>query len=342
VGGASHRRSGKILKRETLRRLRHIEERQLSGAHEIASSRGIRWLLRFSVTNARLNHIWDSLVLSLLPIVSSSAPTYGLEATRSEVRTYVTDVLLCAVLGDRSLWSGDPKMCLAILYAAHFITGGLRCRLAEVAHKRWRTLRRALNPPLSVAEFRTRLLGDEPTAKGVEEAMDDVIGEDEIYNLRKQRILPREAAVGDRFKRKISVLQRADFDRLRDEAPHETDYLVTHLPFVLTCYGGCPGEIQRHPKLLRKCKAYLLKYARKTIKGEDLDIVGEFLQCLKYMPPSSRVRGTASRLTRYILKRQNADGSFGESRVARGRTLYDRFHCTWTSLNGLWPPLHNS
>ncbi len=99
---------------------------------------------------------------------------------------------------------------------------------------------------------------------------------------------------------------------------------VTHVVYTLNDYG-----VHRlSPKWLPQEYQYLKTNLEEMMKRQDPEMVGEFLDTLRAFgmteaDPLIRKGG------KYLLSTQNADGSWG------GPDVYNRYHSTWTALDGL-------
>ena len=111
---------------------------------------------------------------------------------------------------------------------------------------------------------------------------------------------------------------------------HDQNYYFTHVVLVLTGYGATPvADPARRERLL----GYLREQFPVVIgQVGDLDLVGEFSQCFKLLGASDAPE--IERATRFLLARQNPDGSWGGPDDFAG-TTYDAIHPTWTALTAL-------
>ena len=110
------------------------------------------------------------------------------------------------------------------------------------------------------------------------------------------------------------------------QAFYDVTYAITHVIYTLNDYNtyrlspsGLPQEYQ-----------YLKANLEEAIKLEDPETVGEFLDTLRAfgMTEADPLIQTG---VAYVLSKQNPDGSWGDE----GATVYDRYHSTWTAVDGL-------
>jgi squalene cyclase len=111
------------------------------------------------------------------------------------------------------------------------------------------------------------------------------------------------------------------------DAFREAAYAATHVVYTLNDYG----QWRLKPEWLPHEYAFLKTRLEENIHYGDPETLGEFLDTLKSFgldesDPSIRV-GTA-----YLLSAQNPDGSWGDS---GSRDVYQRYHSTWTAIDGL-------
>jgi hypothetical protein len=99
---------------------------------------------------------------------------------------------------------------------------------------------------------------------------------------------------------------------------------VTHVVYTLNDYG----MHLLSPNWLPQEYQYLKTNLEETMKRQDPEMVGEFLDTLRAFGMTE-----ADPLIRigveYLLSTQNADGSWG------GTDVYNRYHTTWTAVDGL-------
>lgn len=113
-----------------------------------------------------------------------------------------------------------------------------------------------------------------------------------------------------------------DIERLRDAI-----YAVTHLVYTVNDYGSW----RLAPDWLPFEFAFLKKNVHRAIKRNDPEILGELLDSLK----AFGLRETHPLIdsgTKYLLRTQNEDGSWGDPAEENIRT---RCHTTWTAIDGL-------
>lgn len=104
------------------------------------------------------------------------------------------------------------------------------------------------------------------------------------------------------------------------------DNLMTHVVYALSDYGRLSLDRRRF--------APEIAYARRSMKrcreADDIEGVAEFTDSLRILGVSDRDEDMAANL-RWLLDRQNPDGSFGRE----DGHFYERYHSTWTALNAL-------
>jgi hypothetical protein len=104
-------------------------------------------------------------------------------------------------------------------------------------------------------------------------------------------------------------------------------YAVTHVVYTLNGYG----KYNLSPRWLPHEFEFLKANLKEAIDLDDPDMVGEFLDSLKGFGLSDAhpiIRPAID----YLLSRQNPDGSWGDPSE---EDLFDRFHATWTAIDGL-------
>lgn len=104
-------------------------------------------------------------------------------------------------------------------------------------------------------------------------------------------------------------------------------YAVTHVIYTLNDYS-------RHglsPRWLPHEYSYLKRNLKQAIVMADPEILGEFLDTLQSFglspnhPPVNKAQD-------YLLASQNSDGSWGDMEA---EDIYQRYHPTWTAIDGL-------
>ncbi|MGH9662847.1 MAG: hypothetical protein ACRD9L_00310 [Bryobacteraceae bacterium] len=104
-------------------------------------------------------------------------------------------------------------------------------------------------------------------------------------------------------------------------------YAVTHLVYTLNDYGLYHLE----PAWLPAEFQFLQANFNETIAIRDAETLGEFIDTLKSFGLTDRNRLIRTGVE-YLLSRQNADGSWGDPAAT---DVYDRYHSTWTAIDGL-------
>jgi hypothetical protein len=85
------------------------------------------------------------------------------------------------------------------------------------------------------------------------------------------------------------------------------------------------------PRWLSVEYSFLKRNLARALDMDDPEMVGEYLDSLKSFGMSNDHR-LILRGVRYLLARQNADGSWGE---IDAKDIYNRYHPTWTAIDGL-------
>lgn len=108
---------------------------------------------------------------------------------------------------------------------------------------------------------------------------------------------------------------------------YDAVYAVTHVVYTLNSYS----RYQLSPRWLPAEFAFLKQNLTRAISMEDPETMGEFLDALK-----SFGLGEDHPLIRkgvdFLLATQNADGSWGD---VDAEGIYQRYHPTWTAIDGL-------
>ena len=114
----------------------------------------------------------------------------------------------------------------------------------------------------------------------------------------------------------------------RDDADFwDAAYAVTHVVYTLNDY-----DVYRlRPAWLPREFAFLKANVGGAVEADDPEMVGEFLECLNCfgLGPRSRLMRAG---TDFLLARQNADGSWGET---DGDNVYANYHTTLAAACGL-------
>ncbi|MBC8031008.1 MAG: hypothetical protein H7Z16_12920 [Pyrinomonadaceae bacterium] len=104
-------------------------------------------------------------------------------------------------------------------------------------------------------------------------------------------------------------------------------YAVTHVVYTLNDYSA----YKLSPSWLPDEYAFLKRNLTEAIKMADPEALGEFLDSLKsfgLVESHPLIRKGMN----YLLSSQNGDGSWGD---ADAEDIYERFHSTWTGIDGL-------
>lgn len=104
-------------------------------------------------------------------------------------------------------------------------------------------------------------------------------------------------------------------------------YAVTHIVYTLNGYS----LYKLKPEWLPDEYEFLRDNLVEAIAIQDPDAMGEFLDCLKSfgLTEDHPLIRTG---TDYLLETQNEDGSWGD---VDAEDIYDRYHPTWTAIDGL-------
>jgi hypothetical protein len=108
---------------------------------------------------------------------------------------------------------------------------------------------------------------------------------------------------------------------------YDITYCITHIVYTLNDYN----QYRISPQWLPEEYAYLKTNLEEAIRLEDPETLGEFLDTLRAFgmtEDDSPIRTGVN----YVLSRQNRDGSWGDP---KDRDVYDRYHSTWTAIDGL-------
>ena len=104
-------------------------------------------------------------------------------------------------------------------------------------------------------------------------------------------------------------------------------YAITHVIYTLNDYNS----YLLSPEWLLQEFQFLKTNLEETIKLEDPETLGEFLDTLRDFGMTERdpiIRAGVD----YVLSKQNSDGSWGDP---TDPDIYDRYHSTWTAIDGL-------
>lgn len=108
---------------------------------------------------------------------------------------------------------------------------------------------------------------------------------------------------------------------------YDTVYTVTHIVYTLNDYS----VYQLSPRLLPQEFAFLKENLHEAIDMEDPEMVGEFLDSLKAFGLKDGHPLMRAGMD-YLLSEQNPDGSWGDTET---EDTYQRYHPTWTAIDGL-------
>lgn len=108
---------------------------------------------------------------------------------------------------------------------------------------------------------------------------------------------------------------------------YDTVYAVTHVVYTLNDYS----VYQLSPRWLPDEFDFLRANLGEAITLDDPEMVGEFLDALRAFGLADE-HPLIRRGMEYLLSRQKPDGSWGE---AEEDDYYNRYHPTWTAIDGL-------
>jgi len=141
------------------------------------------------------------------------------------------------------------------------------------------------------------------------------------YGVRLGASLPEVAALVPRM-RPYRVDEAANADFI------DVSYAITHIVYVLNDYG----RYRLRPEWLPQEYAFLKNNLRQSIKDNDPETTGEFLDTLKSFGMTREGDPLIREGIAFVLSRQHADGSWGER---DRKDPYTPYHSTWTAINGL-------
>lgn len=104
-------------------------------------------------------------------------------------------------------------------------------------------------------------------------------------------------------------------------------YAVTHVVYTLNDYS----QYSLSPGWLPCEYSFLKRNLKQAIVMEDPETMGEFLDTLKSFGLSND-HPLITKGVDYLLSQQNSDGSWGD---AAAGDIYERYHPTWTAVDGL-------
>ena len=114
---------------------------------------------------------------------------------------------------------------------------------------------------------------------------------------------------------------------LSTNAFYDVNNAITHVIYTLNDYN----RYQLSPQWLPEEYRYLTSNLEEAIKLQDAESLGEFLDTLRDFGMTERdplIRIGVD----YALSKQNPDGSWGDP---TDTDIYDRYHGTWTAIDGL-------
>lgn len=108
---------------------------------------------------------------------------------------------------------------------------------------------------------------------------------------------------------------------------YDTVYAITHIIYTLNDYS----VYLLSPRWLPQEFAFLKENLHEAINMEDAEMAGEFLDSLKAFGLKDS-HPLIQRGMEYLLSEQNPDGSWGDMEA---ENAYQRYHPTWTAIDGL-------
>lgn len=108
---------------------------------------------------------------------------------------------------------------------------------------------------------------------------------------------------------------------------YDATYAVTHVVYTLNSYSRY--RLSRH--WLSAEYSFLKQNLTQAIAMEDPETMGEFLDSLKSFGMTEE-HPLIRKGTNYLLATQNSDGSWGD---LEAEDIYNRYHPTWTAIDGL-------
>lgn len=118
-----------------------------------------------------------------------------------------------------------------------------------------------------------------------------------------------------------------DITNKKDWAFYDVTYAVTHVIYTLNSYS----RYQLMPCWLSAEYSFLKQNLTQAIAREDPETMGEFLDTLKSFGLAEN-HGLIRKGISYLLRTQNSDGSWGDNDAD---DIYNRYHPTWTAIDGL-------
>jgi hypothetical protein len=149
------------------------------------------------------------------------------------------------------------------------------------------------------------------------------------YKSKKNTLLRLPKDYRGEFLKKCAALP---FKHAADDESgyHDQNYYATHVVFFITGYGEYRAPDTALTRKLRKYLSDNLRFVR--TQADDLDLVGEYVECLKIFGFGGREEVRES--INYIVSRQNPDGSWVKN-DGKEKDPYDFFHPSWTSITAL-------
>jgi hypothetical protein len=150
-------------------------------------------------------------------------------------------------------------------------------------------------------------------------------GEDKFFE-RKE--------LADYWPQFIASLDRSEDDETTAKQRRKANFLATHLGFIASGFG----RYIIHEEDLPQVFAYVRSHFSDALLSGDEELVAEFTNMLKLLGCDEEDDGDILAGTRFLLKTQLADGSWGKRKpesVANLAETYDVLHHTWTAASAL-------
>jgi hypothetical protein len=148
-----------------------------------------------------------------------------------------------------------------------------------------------------------------------------------LYSDRFRTVFQLEHVL--RFLKSRPLTSFGEYGDSGNRRAQEHAYLATHIAFVLNNYGRL--------RLREKDAPFLYDYLRSNFDAvlalEDVELVGEFTDVFRGMGLNSATDEMVSSGTRFLLRSQNEDGSWGNWRGEEDP--YEAIHYTWCAMAGL-------
>jgi hypothetical protein len=132
----------------------------------------------------------------------------------------------------------------------------------------------------------------------------------------------------------LSSLDRSEDDETTAKQRRKANFLATHLGFIASGFGRYVIRENELPLVF----GYVRRHFSEALLSGDEELVAEFTNMLKLLGCDEEDDGDILAGTRFLLKTQLPDGSWGKRRPETVRNLaetYDVLHHTWTAASAL-------